>query len=233
MAFPSSASLVARSRAWMFLLAGALVAPAGLAAQVAGLPLRNAGVPRGLTVAADVGFPNDASGLATSYGASGALGLGLAGITGTVARVGVTNQDALTAVGLNANLRLIGGPLIPFFANLQAGAGRWSMVSEPGSAAFDVTTTALTSGVGIGLTIASPVVSLKPWLAPRLQHDRHEDNLGGGEAVTTTDPAISGGVDLGFINGLTVRAMYDRVLGDGDDRAVWSLGLGYSLRVLR
>jgi hypothetical protein len=217
----------------MLLLAGALVAPAALTAQVAGLPLRNAGVPRGLTVAADVGFPNDASGLGTSYGASGALGLGLVGITGTVARVGVTNQDALTALGLNASLRLIGGPLIPFFANLQAGAGRWSMVSDPDGAVFDVTTTALTAGLGVGLTIASPVVSLKPWLAPRLQHNRLEDNLGGGEAVTTTDPAISGGVDLGFINGLTVRAMYDRVLADGDDRSVWSLGLGYSLRILR
>jgi hypothetical protein len=217
----------------MVLLAGALVAPTTLAAQVAGLPLRNAGVPRGLTIATDVGFPNDASALGTSYGASGALGLGLVGITGTVARVGVTNQDALTAVALNGSLRLIGGPLIPFFANLQAGVGRWSMASAPGGAVFDVTTTALTAGLGLGWTIASPVVSLKPWLAPRLQHDRFEGNIGGGEAVTTTDPAISGGVDLGFINGLTVRAMYDRVLADGDDRSVWSLGLGYSLRILR
>lgn len=216
----------------LLLLSGALAAPVGLSAQVPGLPLRNAGVSRGLSVAADVGFPNDPSGLGTSYGASAAVGLGLVGVTGTVARLAPTGHDAVMAAGMTASMRLIGGPLIPFSATLQAGAGRWSEQSAPGDPVYDLTTTVLTAGVGVALTIASPVVSLKPWLAPRIQRTRVGDNLGGAD-VTATDLALSGGVDFGFINGVSVRGMYDKVFADGADHSVWSVGLGYSLRILR
>jgi hypothetical protein len=44
---------------------------------------------------------------------------------------------------------------------------------------------------------------------------------------TESDFAISGGVDLGFLNGLTIRAMYDRVFrGEGVNPSVLSIGLG-------
>lgn len=221
-----------RSRTLTLLfLAGALVAPAGLLAQVAGLPLRNAGVTRGLTLAADVGFPNDVSGLGTSYGASAGLGLGLVGVSATVARIDPVNRAAgVTALGMTANLRLIGGPLVPFFATLQAGIGRGTSVSVEGN---DRVVYSYPVGLGLGWTIASPIVSLRPWLAPRVQWTSTGPAGTYLDTTTRSDPAISGGIDLGFINGISVRGMYDRVFADGDDSSVWSVGLGYSLRILR
>jgi hypothetical protein len=205
--------------------------PAAAAAQVPGVPVRTVGLPRGLSVAADVGMPNAASGLDASYAASAGLGLGLLGVTVSVARTGREGADALTTAGALANLRLIGGPLVPFFAVLQAGAARWTTGTtiEGG----DLTVTSVPIGLGLGWTIASPVVSLKPWLAPRLQWTRHAEDGPFGSAVSTTDPAISGGVDLGFINGIALRGMYDRILNDGIDVSTWSVGVGYSLRIGR
>lgn len=208
----------------LILLAGALSAPVGLHGQAPGIPLRNAGVSRGLALAADAGFPGEASGLGTSFGASAAVGLGLVGLGATVTRLDVTGQDAVIAAGATANLRLIGGPLVPFSATLQGGVGRWTLQAG----GQDLTTTSLTAGLGLAWTIASPVVSFKPWLAPRMHWNRAGD-----PAVTSSDPAVSGGIDLGFINGLSIRGMYDRILSDGPDAGVWSIGLGYALRVLR
>lgn len=220
-------------RAMMALLCLAitLAVPRQLDAQGLGLPVRNAGLPRGLLVAADVGVPNDASGIGTTVGASAGIGLGLLGLTATAARTDRSDQDAVHSVGATANLRLIGGPLVPFSATVQAGIGRWTLgTSIEGD---DVTTTSYPIGIGLGWTIASPIVSLKPWLAPRLQWLRVSESGGQGGATESTDAAISGGVDLGFINGVTVRGMYDRVLNDGIDASVWSVGLGYSLRIGR
>lgn len=210
-----------------FALAVAVAVPARLEAQALGMPVRNAGSPRGLSIAADVGVPNDASGLGTTYGASAGMGLGLLGITATVARTDIEGADAQISAGATANLRLIGGPLVPFSATLQAGAGRWSTDGIEGS----LTTTSIPVGLGLGWTIASPIVSLKPWLAPRVQFTRLSGAGAFGAEGTTTETAISGGIDLGFINGFTVRGMYDRVLHDGLDASVWSVGLGYSLRI--
>ncbi|MDZ4675003.1 MAG: hypothetical protein SGI84_11150 [Gemmatimonadota bacterium] len=211
-----------------FVLAVTLAFPADAAAQALGLPVRNAGAPRGLLIAADIGVPNDASGLGTTYGASAGIGFGLLGLTATVARSTIEGGDAQTSVGATANFRLIGGPLVPFSATLQAGVGRWSGSSVEGG---EITSYSYPLGLGLGLTIASPVVSLKPWLAPRVQWTRVSEAGAYGAGGTTTDAAISGGIDLGFINGITIRGMYDRVLNDGADVSVWSVGLGYSLRI--
>ena len=77
------------------------------------------------------------------------------------------------------------------------------------------------------------MVSLKPWLAPRVQWTRLSGDGGDGGGTESADAAISAGIDLGFINGIAVRGMYDRVLNDGIDASVWSVGLGYSLRIGR
>jgi len=220
----------------LLLLAGALVAPVGLDAQVAGLPVRNAGITRGLTLAAEAGFPNEASGMGTTYGASGAIGFGRLGLGASVARLDLAGQEAVPAVAGSLNLRLIGGPLVPFSATLQAGVGRWSatLFTNMGSGPIQLDATYLTVPVGLGLawTIATPVVSLKPWLAPRVHVSRRTlDGVAG--ASQQTDAALSGGIDLAFINGIALRGAYDRVNTDGPDASVWSVGLGYSLRILR
>jgi hypothetical protein len=46
----------------------------------------------------------------------------------------------------------------------------------------------------------------------------------------TTNFAISGGIELGLINGISIHAAYDRVFADhGLKPSVFSFGLGYSL----
>ncbi|MCL4865309.1 MAG: hypothetical protein KJZ47_05400, partial [Gemmatimonadales bacterium] len=167
------------------------------------------GLPRGLSLAADVGVPNDASGLGITVAASAGAGLGLLGVTALVARTDVTGEDAVLSGGAMASLRLIGGPLVPFFATLQGGVGRWQAAGTSIEGG-EITTTSVPVGLGLGWTIASPVVSLKPWLAPRMQWTRRTEEGGFGGETESTDAAVSGGIDLGFINGITVRGMYDR-----------------------
>ncbi len=220
----------------LFLLAGALVAPVGLDAQVAGLPVRNAGITRGLTLAAEAGFPNAASGMGTAFGASGTVGLGRIGLGATVARLDFSAQDPVLAGAATLNLRLIGGPLVPFSATLQAGVGAWSatLVTDIGGGPveFDASYRTIPVGLGLAWTIATPVVSLKPWLAPRV-HVSRQTLAGVPGSQRRTDGALSGGIDLAFINGIALRGAYDRINSEGTDASVWSVGLGYSLRILR
>jgi outer membrane protein with beta-barrel domain len=205
--------------------------PVGLAAQVAGLPVRNAGIGTGIGIAADVGFPNAAAGKGTAFGATGALGAGPLGVTASVSRDDPKGSEAFWSVGGTANLKVFGGPLIPVSVTLQAGAARTSQ------AATSIEGDALTLrswhvpvGVGLALTIPNPAFSIKPWLAPRLDLVRTTQSDGGtASEVSHTDKhfGISGGVDLGFLSGLSVRVMYDRLMaGGGVHPSVLSLGLG-------
>lgn len=227
-----------RYAAILALCAGVAGLPVTLAAQGTGLPLRNAGIPRGLTVGAEVGFPNAASGQGTVVGGSAAVGFGLLGVSASVARVNLeemagSQAEHVLAAGLTGAFRLIGGPLVPFAADLQAGVGRWGAydyVYAGDDILYEFTRTTFTAGLGLSLTIPSPIVSLKPWLAPRAEHARLTDNYGS-EAITTTRPALGAGIDLGFINGTSLRGAYDRVFLDGADTSVWSVGLAHTLRI--
>ena len=138
----------------------ALLLPAPpLAAQVRGLPVMNNGVPRGILVAGDVGFPNDAAGGGTTYAVTGAIGLGMLGFTATLGGTELDGGTSTSAYGGTANLRVIGGPLVPFFVNLQAGVGYADLDG--------LKMTHVPVGVGVGLTIPLPIFGLKPWFAPR------------------------------------------------------------------
>ena len=220
-----------RVPALLFLLAAG---PAGgLVAQVAGLPVRNAGVGTGFGIAADVGFPSAAAGKGVTLGATGALGAGPLGLTATVARWDPKGPgESLTSVGATGNLKIIGGPLIPLSVTLQGGAARFTQAATTIEGdALDLKTWHFPAGIGIALTIPNPVFSIKPWVAPRVDVVRVTQSDGGTAAQVTnteSDFGISGGVDLGFLNGLTIRAMYDRVFrGEGVNPSVLSIGLGF------
>lgn len=224
---------LARLPALLILLAAG---PAGgLVAQVAGLPVRNAGVGTGFGIAADAGFPSTAAGKGIALGATGALGAGPLGFTATVAWWDPRGPgDNLTSVGGTANLKIIGGPLIPLSVTLQAGAARYTRTATTIEGdALDLKTWHFPAGIGIALTIPNPVFSIKPWVAPRVDLLRVTQSDGGtASQVTHTDSdfGISGGVDLGFLNGLTIRAMYDRVFrGEGLNPSVLSVGLGFKV----
>ena len=204
--------------------------PAGLAAQVAGLPVRNAGVGTGIGISLDAGFPSASAGKGFAVGATGAAGLGPLGVTASLSRYDPKDADALWSVGGTANLKVFGGPLIPLSVTFQAGAARSSQdASTTPSAPLTIRTWHVPVGVGVALTIPNPVFAIKPWLAPRLDVVRTTiESDTPPETHTDTNFGISGGVDLGFLSGLSVRVMYDRVMvGNGVHPSVLSIGVGF------
>jgi hypothetical protein len=200
----------------------------GLAAQVRGLPVRNAGVGTGIGIAADLGFPNADAGKGIAVGATGAIGLGPLGVTGTVATWNPKGAGkSINSAGVTGNLKIFGGPLIPVSVTLQAGAA-YDNNSDGGR----TSTWRVPVGVGLALTIPNPVFSIKPWLAPRLDVLRTAFDPGDTPTETHTDTnfGISGGVDFGFLSGLAVRVMYDRVsAGNHVTPSVLSVGLGFKV----
>jgi len=210
-----------RLRLIALVMIGAAGRTGGLVAQVAGMPVRNAGVGTGIGIAADVGFPNGDAGKGIAVGATGAIGLGPLGVTGSVATWNPKGPgSSMTSAGVTGNLKIFGGPLIPVSVTLQAGAAHYKVSGE--------SNWHVPVGVGLALTIPNPVFSIKPWLAPRV--DVVRTNPAVGSSDTDTNFGISGGVDLGFLSGLTIRAMYDRVsAGGGLKPSVLSLGLGFKV----
>ena len=209
------------------LVAAALLVALPATAQVPGIPVYNQGVPRGIGIYGDIGFPNDNAGGGTAYGVTGRAGFGFVGVTAIVSTYNPDGPvDSHTSVGATGNLRLFGGPLVPLTVTLQAGAG-YSKIDEDKDYRFPI-------GLGFGLTIPNPVLAIRPWLAPRLDIVRTEvEGIGGAEDIydTNTNFGLSGGIELNLLNGLGLHAAYDRVFGDGADPSVFGIGAHYNFRV--
>ncbi len=186
------------------------------AAQVRGLPVINSGPGIGIGIGGEVGFANDVAGGGTTVGANASLSAGIFGISGAISRGGPDGVDDVWSHGASVSMRLFGGPLVPIRITGQVGAGRWEVA--------DITTTHVPISLGIAATIPNPMFAIKPWLAPRVSFTR----TGVGDATDTDhDFGISGGIELGFLNGMTLRAAYDRMLVDGDRKpGILSFGLG-------
>lgn len=195
-------------------LAIALAAATPVRAQVAGLPVFNNGVPRGLTVALDAGFPDDEAGGGETFALTGGLGFGLLGFTATLGSTNTDFSDSEAIYGGTANLRIIGGPLVPVSVNLQGGVGY-----------TDIDGTKYTHvpvGVGVGLTIPLPVLGLKPWIAPRWDYLETDPDAGSGDSESAF--GYSAGLDMNFVFGLGARLAYDSVDRDSGDASTWSVG---------
>jgi hypothetical protein len=181
-----------------------------------GLPVYNSGFGIGAGAALDAGFANDAAGGGTTLGASASAGLGFLGVTAGVS-VGRVDDNTVWSPGVAASLRLFGGPLIPFRVTLQAGAAQWSEGV--------VTSTHVPVSLGLAAVIPTPGIAIRPWIAPRFDYvtTAFENS-----EVSSTELGISGGIEIGLLSGITVRAAYDRLFTDGNP-GMLSLGLGMSL----
>lgn len=202
-------------------LAFLALAAAPAAAQVRGLPVVNSGAGKLVSIGADIGFGNDASGTGTAYGLTGGLGFGPLGVTATLGSAEGLDGDRHATYGATVSSRLVGGPLAPIAITLQGGAGRSQVVD--GVLDNDINETRLHAGLGVALRVPLPILSFKPWIAPRLQYTDYT-----GDGNSSTDLAVSAGLDFDFIMGLGVRASYDRIFveGAGSDPHVFALG-GY------
>jgi opacity protein-like surface antigen len=203
-----------------------LAAPLG--AQVPGLPVFNHGVGSGISVNGDIGFPND-QGVdrnGTVYGVTGALALGPVGLTATMASGAPEDGESHSSFGATANFKLFGGPLIPIGINFQAGAS-WTTIPGANVGGTDLDIVSVPVGVGVSLSIPTPGLSIKPWIAPRLQMTRTT----GGLDDTQTDFGLSAGINFGLLMGLNARVAYDYYTHDDIKPSTWSIGAGWNFNV--
>ncbi len=194
------------------------------AAQARGVPVRGAGIGQGLGLGADVGFGRKelAGGVeerSRAVAVSGTLGFGPFGASVGVSRSSLDSNSGPTrdhtTLMLGAAVTVFGGPLVPLKVSWQGGVDR-SMdtgADQPWRGHL---------GVGATLTIPATVVSIRPWIAPRIEY---LGNQPGSEAKG----ALSAGIDLGLLNGLGLRVSYDSRLGwdHGTGRAP-GIGVGAS-----
>lgn len=204
------------------------VAPSA-AAQVRGIPVYNAGVPRGIGIYGDVGFPNDEAGGGTGYAVTGRAGFGLFGATAILSAYNPGGPgDSDLSVGATLNYRVFGGPLVPLAVTLQGGIG-YAKPEDGTLPDLDVTELRFPVGVGFALTIPNPVLAIKPWLAPRLDILRRSGE--GLDAETDSEFGLSGGLELNTLGGFGLHATYDAVFADAGTPGVFGVGAHYTFRV--
>ena len=213
-------------------LAAALAGAApSAAAQVRGIPVYNAGIPRGIGLYADVGFPNDEAGGGTGYAVTGRLGLGVFGATAILSSHNPEGPgDSDLSIGGTLNYRVFGGPLVPLSVTVQGGIGYDTderLLPDVGT--DDISRLRFPIGVGFALTIPNPVLAIKPWLAPRVDITR--TSVEDGDAETNTEFGLSGGLELNTLGGLGLHATYDAIFADGGTPGVFGIGAHYTFRV--
>lgn len=180
----------------------------------------NAGFSRGFAVASMVGFNNESAGDGTGFVLAGtagfrrvAVGAFVSGWSGSA-----FGPETVVARGATATVKLAGGPLVPVGVTLLTGAGYYS----PNSGA---THWRVPVGLGISWTIPQPVVALKFWVSPRLDYSRIRTTA---QTATATEFGLSGGVNLGFLNGFGLDVAVDRLFTQGFGAKPASVGLGVS-----
>ncbi len=197
-------------------------------AQVRGIPVYNVGVPRGIGLYGDVGFPNDRAGGGTAYAVTGRAGFGPFGATAILSSYNPEDSDSDVSVGATLNYRAFGGPLVPLAVTLQGGVG-YAKPENGLSPDEEVTELRFPVGVGFALTIPNPVLAIKPWLAPRLDIVRVSGD--GFDAETNSEFALSGGIELNTLGGFGIHATYDAIFADGGTPGVFGVGAHYTFRV--
>ena len=211
------------------LVVTAIAAALPSAAQVPGLPVYNQGVPRGIGLYADVGFPNDSAGGGTAYGVTGRVGFGILGVTAIVSSYDPDGPaGSAVSVGATGNLRVFGGPLVPLSMTLQGGVGYVKPDDSVLPTDASITEWRFPIGVGFALTIPNPALAIKPWLAPRVDILQTTQSAG---SDTQTNFALSGGIELNLLNGFGVHAAYDRVFEGGADPSTFGVGAHFAFRV--
>jgi opacity protein-like surface antigen len=205
-------------------------------AQVLGLPVNNSGIGTGVALYGDVGIPNDAAGGGIAAGATVRAGFSRIGVTGSAAYYNpggselLDVDDDLVSIGGTLNYRLLGGPLIPLSATLQAGAGyaRIKRAAAPTADVDTVTQLRIPVGLGIAFSMPNPVLSIRPWIAPRV--DIVRTTVNDLDPETNTAFAVSAGVELNLLTGLGLHATYDWSGEEGHPQTL-GVGLHYGFRV--
>src|SRR5881628_480598 len=184
------------------------------AAQWLGEPVWNS--PKGgtgVTISGDYGKPNDAYGGGNAWGGHASLGIGTITLTAGVSSL-KTDIDSLrvTSWGGNAAFRLIGGSLLPFSLNLQAGAVRTSAVEGQKQ-------THVIGAVGLSVPLPTPGISIEPYFSPGIRYRNFGTNNG---SSTKFGYAIGANLSFGLMG---AHFAYDHESAKGGG-SVSVVGLG-------
>lgn len=213
-------------------IAALVLAAAPARAQVLGLPVYNSGVNSGISLNADYGFfsTDPESVEAKTIGLTAGAALGPIGFTATYASLNPETGDNQSSLGATANLKVFGGPLIPVSVNAQVGLGYWQDADFFGPG-LDRKNVNIPVGLGIALNIPTPGLSIKPWIAPRMQYYRTSGDVDDSQ----TKFGISAGVNLGLVGGINARVAYDQITWDVGatdvKNKVFSVGVGYNFNL--
>jgi len=143
-------------RSALVVIVSAVLVAAPAAAQWTGMPVWND--PKGgtgITISGEYGRPDSAYGKGNAWGGRAALGVGTVTLTAGVATYKPEgSSDATTTVGGQAAFRVIGGSLLPFAVNLQAGAGTSTKITSSGYPKR----TSVTGAVGMSVLLPTPGV---------------------------------------------------------------------------
>ena len=143
----------------------------------------------------------------TAFAARATLGLSAisigAGIGTYNPRVGTTGRETEVQYMGHAAIRLLGGAFLPVAVNVHGGVGFYKQDTGIG-----VLRRTLNVPVGLGLALNLPAsaFSIEPWVAPRVnvvrvdQQNSDDIQMGFG---------ASAGINIGFANGLGAFAAYD------------------------
>ena len=174
--------------------------------QVRGFPLYAVQVSRGITLGADIAFPSDDYCPGACAGGSAAVGFG---------RVGVSASVATSGFGGLVTVTLLQPERSPFSLVVQGGAS-----GTTGGGVFQAP-----FGAGFSVWIPTPLVSLQPWIGFRGQYMSPGNGWEGEGAVHA---GFSAGLSAALLNGLGVRAAYDRVFLTGNDLSTFGVGVFFS-----
>jgi hypothetical protein len=189
-----------------------------LTAQVPGLPVWRPLPVSGVVFEGEAAWPNDAAGGGSVVGAAVAYGQGGVTLRGSLARVARDGSDAEVGWAGFGRVGLAGSRSTPFRVGAFVGVGGVRLAHGTARA----TTYRVPVGLDVGIVVPTPVVILGAWLAPRLD-------------LATADPFASkrldaragfaAGIDIELLNGLGVRAGYDRVLLEPADESTFGVGI--------
>ena len=211
------------------LLLGVTSLPSRVLAQASGVPIRGAGMGQGGSIGVDFGAGRREGGgeKSRAIAASATIGLGPLGLTGGIARASLDPDTgptrSYTTLMLGAGITVFGGPLVPLKISWIGGVDK--ALDAPSGSSNPWRGYA---GIGAALTIPATVVSIRPWIAPRLDYLGNQPISG-----TRFKGSLSAGVDFGLLNGLGLRLGYDSRLGwdNGNARASGiSIGVSYHFR---
>jgi hypothetical protein len=174
--------------------------------QVRGFPLYAVQVPRGITVTGDIAFASDGFCPGTCAGV---------GVAGGFGRVGASAAVATSGFGGLVTLSLLPPGRGPFGLVLQGGAA-----GTTSSGLFQAP-----FGAGFSIWIPTPIVSVQSWVGFRGQYMNPGNGWEGAGAV---HPGLSAGLGFTLLNGLGLRAAYDRVFIANNTLSTFGVGVFFS-----